>query len=326
MLIHSESYLEHVNLVINKSLNLSIAVAFWGDGSEKLFTQWRGEKARIVCNLMSGGSNPKAIRALLDNPKIELLHTDTLHAKVITGEVGTIIGSANFSTNGLTLESDITGWEEAGIFSADDTLKHDTSSWFESVWKTARKITKSDLSEAENNWKKRRNKRPVLDPHGPLLKQPTSEFKDKDIYVAIYEEVSSDEADKALEDVKNSVNSSTDMEIQVDDKKLTYLEDWSDCESENDLPINSPIICIRRLKKGTYDIEEVGKRIPALDRTFLVDKQESTLQVLSIEDDVAGWKLPNQDHNAFIKRIKSKLDKTDLDESARCIPLYKLMD
>lgn len=325
MLIHSDSYLEHVNLVIEDSKCLSIAVAFWGDGSEKLFSQWRGEKARIVCNLMSGGSNPKAIRALLDNPKIELLHTDKLHAKVITGEAGTIIGSANFSTNGLTLESDITGWEEAGIFSTDDTLKHDTTIWFENICKTAREITDSDLSAAETNWKKRRNKRPQMEPSGALIKQPTSEFKDREIYVAYYQEVSSEEADKALADVQKSVSSNT--EIDIKNENLDYFEDWPDLGASTDLPKDSHIICIRKGPRGGHTIEKIVKRIPDLDTSFLnTENVEVSLQILSIEKSVNGWKLPSKDHSAFINRIKSNLNEINLDEDAKCTPLYELLD
>jgi hypothetical protein len=326
LLIHSESYLEHVNLVINKSQNLSIAVAFWGDGSENLFSQWSGEKARIVCNLMTGGSNPKAIRALLDNPKIDLRHKADLHAKVLTGEAGTIIGSANCSTNGLSLEgSDIKGWDEAGFFSTDDTLKSDTSSWFDNIWDKATEVSEEELRTAEENWKKRRNKRPQTNLNEPIVNQPKNEFKDRDIYVAYYEGISSKEADKALTAVKKSLMSNT--EINIDNATLDYFEDWPDEKLGNDLPKDSHIICVKKGPLGGHYIEGVVKRIPNLDTSFLnKNNKESTLQILSIEKNIDSWKLPHKDHNKFISRIKPKLSEIDLNGTARCIPLYKLMD
>lgn len=41
---------------------LRIAVAFWGSGAEQIVSPER--RYQIICNLLSGGTNPDVIRAL----------------------------------------------------------------------------------------------------------------------------------------------------------------------------------------------------------------------------------------------------------------------
>ena len=63
MFLNSENYLYQVRQLL-AAANIWISHRFLGNGAEKLFDNWHGERLRIVCNLMSGGTNPLVIRQL----------------------------------------------------------------------------------------------------------------------------------------------------------------------------------------------------------------------------------------------------------------------
>lgn len=54
MFLSSENYLDQVKLLAGSSQNLSLAVAFWGNGAEKSFDNWQGGNIKILCNLSNG--------------------------------------------------------------------------------------------------------------------------------------------------------------------------------------------------------------------------------------------------------------------------------
>ena len=54
MFLSSENYLVQVKLLAGSSQNLSLAVAFWSNGAEKLFNNWLGGYLKILCNLSNG--------------------------------------------------------------------------------------------------------------------------------------------------------------------------------------------------------------------------------------------------------------------------------
>jgi len=103
MFIPSALYRRKIEDLINDSQSVRVAVAFWGEHSDELFND-QGKQIRIICNLLSGGTNPVPIQNLLRRPNLEIRRLETLHAKVILGDQSAIIGSANLSTNGLNHE------------------------------------------------------------------------------------------------------------------------------------------------------------------------------------------------------------------------------
>ena len=104
--LHGKGYLDQVTEIIESHQDLSAAVAFWGSGVELLFRKRKGKaRTRLLCNLGSGCCNPTVIRELLSRPDFEVRQLTDLHAKVVLGDENHIIlGSANFSANGLSLE------------------------------------------------------------------------------------------------------------------------------------------------------------------------------------------------------------------------------
>jgi hypothetical protein len=133
------------------------AVAFWGQGADGLFQPVKG--ARIVCNLLSGGTNPAVIELLVKSGA-NVKHSDDLHAKVYLSNLGAVVGSANASANGLGLEAgEQAYWVEAGA-KLDNTKV--VADWFEELWRVSRPISNADIAGAKEVYKKRRAVRPSV--------------------------------------------------------------------------------------------------------------------------------------------------------------------
>jgi len=131
---------------------IGLAVAFWGEGAEDLIRMDR--HYRIVCNLKTGGTNPKVVRELLRRPNAEVRYLPNLHAKVSAFEHGAIVSSANFSKNGLWLDGDASGgWDEAAYeFSDHDKGFAEVELWFETLFSRSLPISEEDLLEADTAW------------------------------------------------------------------------------------------------------------------------------------------------------------------------------
>jgi hypothetical protein len=89
MFISSENYLKQLSTVIQESSELSLAVAFWGNGADKKLQLDGSKSYRIICNLATGGTNPKVIEKLRkyfgEDHRQHTRQLDNLHAKVSIG-------------------------------------------------------------------------------------------------------------------------------------------------------------------------------------------------------------------------------------------------
>ena len=129
---------------------LRLAVAFWGKGADSLIVA--SKRYQIICNLTEGGTNPAVIRSLMEKQNVQLRHLPGLHAKVVIGHDRAIVGSANFSANGLGIDADSgDGWHEAAA-----TLKSEgLAAWFEKHWQAALDVSEEALFAAELKWEAR---------------------------------------------------------------------------------------------------------------------------------------------------------------------------
>ena len=130
-------------------------VAFWGNGALGLFDGMSKEclrGIRIVCNLTMGGTNPQVIKDMLDR-EIAVRHNSTLHSKVYWTDKGVIVGSANASANGLSLESVAQeGWLECALYSNHRRMIDEIGRYVDEMWCESKKIKPYDLREARKNW------------------------------------------------------------------------------------------------------------------------------------------------------------------------------
>lgn len=330
MFLSSENYLDQVKQLADSSRNLSLAVAFWGDGSEKLFESWQGDNLRILCNLESGGTNPHVIRRLLAlaNTRcgIEIRTLDDLHAKVMLGDSGAVVGSANFSSNGLGLEGDeCSGWREAGLFTDDAAQLAVAQAWFDGIWEAARQISEAALLQAESDWKKRRNARPQRNIGDSLLEQDLLTLKDRPIYLAIFREYASERAVQVYEEVKQSLAHAPRPD--VDEQKMDFFADWPDT-SDSPLPNKGSIITVYYGPKQGVEVQKILRRIPELDSTYEGEEGEDssgTVQILVREESACGWTLSPKDKKDLARRLKPWLSTLDFSDGARCIPLYEFL-
>lgn len=329
MFLSTENYLDQLKRVIADSQNLRIAVAFWGNGAEKLFEGWQGKSAQVICNLASGGTNPEAIRGLMAVPGVEVRNLGNLHAKVVLSETQALIGSANLSANGLGYESaECEGWQEAGVQTSDPSQLAAAQSWFEKLWDAAgASVTPAELKQAERRWARRRATRlPIAQAKG-LIDLPYSEVADRPIYMAIYRDQASQKAQEVCEEVREELQRAPGASVDRGD--IDFFEDWPD-SCDEPLPKNAPLIMVRYGKRGGVAVQNIWKRFERKDSGYTCPEEGwVSVQILLRQEDACGWKLPPKDQQALAQRLKRWLPVLEqqgaFDEGARCIPFQELL-
>ncbi|QMV74349.1 hypothetical protein HS961_16750 [Comamonas piscis] len=177
----------------NHTTPARLAVAFWGDGAEKIIQG----PSQIICDLESGACNPDAISNLLLRQNCTVLKYSGLHAKVVISTDGAVVSSANMSKNGLGGEDNSASRTiEAGYFIPNTAQEYEEIAvWFEDLWKAATEITSTDLALAKVKWESRKRDRLKLEAiTNPALKINSSsllnpKIESKDLIRAVKKEV-----------------------------------------------------------------------------------------------------------------------------------------
>ncbi|WP_193731259.1 phospholipase D family protein [Komagataeibacter sp. FXV3] len=153
------------------------AIAFWGDGALKaLFgAKKRALKARIICDLSMGGTNPEELVLLGAPNNPHLKHLKGLHAKLYLSSVGMVVTSANASNRGIGFAEPAV-LTECGTFHKPDTSPfRRAASWFETLWQKADDVDLNALIAARVAWARRlwhgvREEAPSTNSPGSLLR------------------------------------------------------------------------------------------------------------------------------------------------------------
>ncbi len=148
-----------------------IAVAYWGEGIDDVILDTR--MYRIICNLSDGGTNPKVIKSLIQKDNVQIKQLEYLHAKIILTEKKAIVGSSNFSKNGLGLDG-CEGTIEAALETGE---VDDLITWFEIQWSSASEITEASLNDAERNFNKQN-----LKPASQAIAIPQKELTELELF------------------------------------------------------------------------------------------------------------------------------------------------
>ena len=241
---------------------------------------------------------------------------DNLHAKVILNETSAIVGSANLSTNGLNHENDEDpGWIEAGVATQDPVQIKAITEWFERQWSLTKEITKSNLNVAQENWDKRRKTRINRSNAQSLFDLPVSSLRDTPIFIALYTEEASNQAEKAFEELQKGIQK------QVDNSKLSFFEQW------DDLPIDSSIISVCVGPRGGAEIEGTYRRIPSLDRKYKIRMESHKIQVVIREDEILNFPFSSTEQKKLKNIIADRVKKYHNEErdNAILIPLYEAL-
>ena len=154
---------------------LRVAVSYWGKEvlDETGLLQRIKEKpdsVRVICDLASPGCNPDPIEQLMGRG-VRVRTLNKFHAKVWICGSTVIIGSPNFSKNGLGYDkkSFLSNNVEAAVLVKDRNFAGIVETWFEEQWHKsdqvdATKITearsrKNERNEAERKLKEKERKR-----------------------------------------------------------------------------------------------------------------------------------------------------------------------
>lgn len=309
--------IQRLKTAISAQPDTRLAVAFWGAGASEALGLTKGSKARLICNLMSGSTNPSEIETLQDLG-IEVRKHATLHAKIgIVGEGLSFVGSSNMSSNGLGFEGrEQSGWEETNV--VFDHADSDISTRFEALWGDATPITKSDLEKAADLWRPRRtfalrNKALAAQNEISIWKaivENDDRLRAAPCVVAYYYEMNDDDKaafNAAEEEIKNEYGAGNSA----------YM-DW------NELP-EAYIIgsCRSRHRDDTIKDVEVSCRPP---NSVIYEKGGAEFLVVKKETRLPGFApLKGGDLKSYkellVKYIGSKKRK-----KSRIIPIVELMD
>lgn len=291
MFIDSTNYKLHVEAIIEESDDLKIAVAFWGKGSEELLNSV-SKKFDVICNLTSGGTNPKVVKAIIKlAPRVNIRYHDDLHAKVLIGKKSIIVGSANMSTNGLNIESDeFSGWQEAGYLTDQVDAVEAAAAWFHTRWLESKEITEATLKLADVAWKNRSATR-ILHPKSSskLFDLTPCEANGRRIFVVFYDEEPSSAAEKI--DAEKRKN-----EPEVF-SELSYFEDGQAMRK------GDRVISIR-IKNNSLTVDGTYLVVPVT-----VKRKNVFLQYVSEVSSIDDFSWTKKEARIFCNRLLSILPK-----------------
>ena len=309
--------IKSLKTAMSPDAEICLAVAFWGAGAADLLGLTQGRKARVVCNLSMGGTNPSEIRKLLKRG-VNVLQHSTLHAKI--GIVGTglsFVGSSNMSANGLGIEAaELTGWEEANVLF--DHVDQELRMRFETLWEQAQRITKADLLAAEERWRARRTlclqdqKMPASDRISlwTAITTNSDRLRSSPCSIAYYYEM--DDDDKAE-------FNAAEAEIKIEfGKGRTAFMDWSD------LPEGYIIgACRSRSRVSLIKDVEISRRPP---NAPTYTNGRTPFQVVEQMKELPGFTAIKGSDLRNFKALLLSYIKERKPKKSRVIPMRKLMD
>lgn len=299
---------------IKNADQVKLAVAFWGRGaSNRLGLK---PKAKVICNLKSGGTNPDEIRKML-NEEIEVRQHNSLHAKIgCIGNEMSFVGSSNMSANGLGEEGDATkGWEESNI--VFPSLERSVEKRFDSLWNSSKKITQKCLERAEETWRKRQqaNNTVTASQHKSksfrrLLSKNPDWLKTNNIYVVVYPKLTKED-ELAVRPTRKRVK------VEYGPKFDVYWE-WTT------LPKDAHLLDYAQSPGKRLAFHGIYQRLPEL-RDFKEKRvcYQVTLKVKEID----GVTLQSADKEVLKKAVALCIkDKKACKDGTYCFPVSDLVD
>lgn len=243
-----------------------LAVAFWGRNALENLGFQGGTGVRIICNLMSGGTNPNEIRTLR-RAGADVRQLNDLHAKIgIVGDIS-FVGSSNMSANGLGMEGQPALWREANVVYGN--ARPEVVEMFKTFWDAATEINEADLDVAAAAWAKRqegnaivaarRGDRSLVD----VLRAAPSELDALNVRMVVYDTVTDADELAVLDNAEDSARDQYgpsftvywDWESMTTDAATAYLVDY-DWPARNRISRGK----LRRRNAGDFpDFEQDGE-------------------------------------------------------------------
>ena len=319
MFLSAENYKQELLALLRTEKRIDIAVAFWGKDSNQLFKE-TASTPRIVCNLMTGASNPKVIKLLADKFPKSVRHLSELHAKFIISDDLMIVGSANFSNNGLTQNPDgNSGLEEAGVSVDRKDQVEDASRWFENIWSKASPVAPRDIEIAQIAWDRNRANRPVSSSARNLLELPNLEFEDRPIYVALWQDCPCEEAVERFDEVRQTIIE------RLAPSRITDVDYFQDAKK---YPKDSVLISAQILSNSRINVSGAWCRVPEFDQKFSGNRS-GTLQIVvkrkRILDRLFDAATQRELSKIIAAYIKSMKDSSDPEYESGVVPLFRVL-
>ena len=297
------SYEEVVTSIAQEDGELLVAVAFWGRGAECIVHPRPNGPVKMICNLKSGATNPATIEALHDSEGVVLKQHDRLHAKVVIGSKTAIVGSANFSSNGLNLEGEESeGWEEAGLATNRPVDVDQIRNWFRIMWDNAREVYDQDIEEAKTKWKERRASRILMNSNSScsfaLDSLTRAELSDRRIFVVISRVGLSEEAKSAYRESEEEL---AGQHVAVSRGLPPIYEGWST------LPKNAQLIDIYYGPRGAVQCHGVYVRTHELKFEYQ-NGSKGHLAVCRKETQIIGHRFERNEASQFKDKLKPYIE------------------
>jgi len=143
----------------------------------------------------------------------------------------------------------------------------------------AKVISDTDIEHAIKLWKLRRSTRiriPTL-ARESIFDYPVSYFRDRPIFVAIYRDDATIQAERAFEKVNENVVRTLQENPNL--SKLSFFDQWDDLPCDN-----SVIISIHIGPRNGVNVEGIFKRLPKLDESYHIRDEKYNIQVVIRED------------------------------------------
>lgn len=323
MLLYDDKYTATLRDLFRNAREVSMAIAFWGEGGNLIFDDCKKTPVRIICNLALGGTNPKVIQELKKRKNTEVRQLDNLHAKLVLTDNHMIVGSANISSNGLGLEAgEAARFRELGLLSQDAKQLKSARDWFKDLWQASQEITESHLRNAQKTWESRRNARPWAAGSGSrnLIDMPASELRKRKIYFAIFRAWLSEQAAARLEEENKKLANSSHPEHG---KTLDAYEGWDEKLPKDP---DAVVIPIYWGKRGGIKIYPAQRPFPELrdDRTSL----DFTIKVKDTNTLGLPFSLPPGDDKGWQEEIRNWLEaikNKGTNAERACKPVYEFL-
>jgi len=286
-----------IRRVLSSGSPVRAAVAFWGEGAERSLgiTAKRIKECglEIICDLESGGCNPRTIRNLA-KLGATVRYLSKLHAKVYLGDGEVVVGSANASSNGLGLEDiEVDGSAEACLVTTDSAVVSDCEGWFVDMWSKATDVTEDDLKRAESAWLAKRQRRSIMVGRDldllAALRADLTYFVDRNVFVRV-----------DVDDVSDAAVETAGAEIGGRWKKHGVFEDWDDMPPDADI--------IEFIWKKGQEIKLDGLfHSPLVPETMrLPTPIGSSVVICQRLKRISGYKLPSKGGTADLWKAAAK--------------------
>jgi len=160
--------LTHAIQRVTAGRKVRCAVAFWSvDGIAEVFPSGIPSDAKVLCDILMGGTSEDALRKLSGALGEGLKHAPEMHAKVYMSSAGAVVASANASKVAMTSNGRPGSRLEVGTFSSVDSAAYKAGAkLFATHFEEGRDVGEREFAIA------RRRYRPPLT--GPMSVKPST--------------------------------------------------------------------------------------------------------------------------------------------------------